>query len=214
MVVLSRLGALIESASQAPRHHPFWEVLRATWTAELKPLSERFGEYIQRHMVRTEHEITQAAQDIYAQLQQRPFLLNMLRSVRVTANVGGVLVGFLLPVHGGLVQDLLEELVIAPALVTGVEAATTGAVASFVSGRRTQLIEKLLDDARTAAVQLYYNPLLRIAQAAIQQTSTLGVDKDILARLPATLAQLQAQLAAPACGLTAGEDTHGIHTTG
>jgi hypothetical protein len=200
MVVLSRLGALIESASQAPRHHPFWEVLRATWTAELKPLSERFGEYIQRHMVRTEHEITQAAQDIYAQLQQRPFLLNTLRSVRVTANVGGV--------------DLLEELVIAPALVTGVEAATTGAVASFVSGRRTQLIEKLLDDARTAAVQLYYNPLLSIAHAAIQQTSTLGVGKDILARLPATLAQLQAQLAAPAFGLTAGEDTHGIHTTG
>jgi len=214
MVVLSRLGALIESASQAPRHHPFWEVLRATWTAELKPLSERFGEYIQRHMVRTEHEITQAAQDIYAQLQQRPFLLNTLRSVRVTANVGGVLVGFLLPVHGGLVQDLLEELVIAPALVTGVEAATTGAVASFVSGRRTQLIEKLLDDARTAAVQLYYTPLLRIAQAAIQQTSTLGVGKDILARLPATLAQLQAQLANPAFGLTTGEDTHGIHTTG
>jgi hypothetical protein len=165
-------------------------------------------------MVRTEHEITQAAQDIYAQLQQRPFLLNTLRSVRVTANVGGVLVGFLLPVHGGLVQDLLEELVIAPALVTGVEAATTGAVASFVSGRRTQLIEKLLDDARTAAVQLYYTPLLRIAQAAIQQTSTLGVGKDILARLPATLAQLQAQLANPAFGLTTGEDTHGIHTTG
>jgi 50S ribosome-binding GTPase len=213
-VVLSRLGGLIERASQAPRHHPFWEVLRATWTAELTPLSERFGEYIQRHMVRTEHEITQAAQDIYAQLQQRPFLLNTLRSVRVTANVGGVLVGFLLPVHGGIVQDLLEELVIAPALVTGVEAATTGAVASFVSSRRTQLIEQLLEDARTAAVQLYYTPLLSIAHAAMQQTSTLGVGKDILARLPATLAQLQAQLAVPACGLTAGEDTHGIHTTG
>src|SRR5262249_47384968 len=37
-VVLSRLGALIESACQAPRHHPFWEALRAAWTAELKPL--------------------------------------------------------------------------------------------------------------------------------------------------------------------------------
>ena len=103
---------------------------------------------------------------------------------------------------------------IAPALVTGVEAATTGAVASFIRSRRTQLIEKLLDDARTAAVQLYYNPLLSIAHAAIQQTSTLGVGKDILARLPATLAQLQTQLAAPAFGRTAGEDTHGIHTTG
>src|SRR5919201_533944 len=115
MVVLSRLGAPIESASQAPRHHPFWEALRTAWTAELKPLSARFGVHIQRHMVRTDHEIKQAAQEIYAQLQQRPFLLNTLRSVRVSANVGGALVGFLLPVHGGLVHDLGEELVVAPA---------------------------------------------------------------------------------------------------
>jgi hypothetical protein len=213
-VVLNRLGSLIESASQAPRHHPFWEALRAAWAAELKPLSERFGAHIQRHMVRTDHEITQAAQDIYAQLQQRPFLLHTLRSVRVTANVGGALVGFILPVHSGLVHDLLEELVIAPALVTGVEAATTGAVASFVSSRRQQLVEQLLDDARTAAVQLYRDPLLRIAHAAMQQTGTLGVGTDVLERLPATLEQLHAQLAAPAFGLPAREDAHGIHTTG
>jgi hypothetical protein len=213
-VVLSRLGALIESASQAPRHHPFWDALRAAWTAELKPLSERFGAHIRRHMVRTEHEITQAAQEIYAQLQQRPFLLHTLRSVRVTANVGGVLVGFLLPVHGGLVHDLLEELVIAPALVTGVEAATTGAVASFVRGRRQHLVEQLLDDARTAAVQLYRDPLLRIAHAAMRQTGTLGVGKDLLERLPATLTQLHAQLAAPACGRAARGGAHGTHTTG
>jgi hypothetical protein len=132
----------------------------------------------------------------------------------VTANVGGVLVGFMLPVHGGLVHDLLEELIIAPALVTGVEAATMGAVASFVSGRRQRLVAQLLDDARTAAVQLYRDPLLRIAHAAMRQTGALGVGEDILERLPATLARLHAQLAAPAFGLTAREDAHGIHTTG
>jgi hypothetical protein len=33
-------------------------------------------------------------------------------------------------------------------------------------------------------------------------------------RLPVTLAQLQARLAAPAFGLTAGEDTYGIPTPG
>jgi hypothetical protein len=213
-LVLSRLGVLIESASQAPRHHPFWEALRAAWTAEIKPLSERFGAHIQHHMVQTDHEIRRAAQDIYAQLQQRPLLLHTLRSVRVTANVGGALVGFLLPIHGGLVHDLLEELVIAPAFVTGVEAATTGAVASFVSSRKKLLVEQLLGDARTAAVEIYRTPLLRLAHAAMQQTGTLGVGEDMLERLPATLEQLQAQLAASTAGLTAREDAHGIHTTG
>jgi len=213
-VVLSRLGTLIESASQAPRHHPFWEVLRAAWTAQLKPLSERFGAHIERHMVQTDHEIRQAAQEIYARLQQPPFLLNTLRSVRVTANVGGALVGFILPMHGGLVHDLLEELVLAPAVVTGVEAATTGAVESFVSGRRQRLVEQLLDDARATAVELYRNPLLSLASAAMQQTGTLGIGKDLLERLPATLAQLQAQLATPSVALTAREEAHGHHTTG
>jgi hypothetical protein len=195
-IVLSRLGALIDNASRAPRHHPFWDALSAAWTEELKPLSERFGERIKHHMAETDREITQTAAEIYEKLQQRPLLLQSLRAVRVTANVGGALVGFLLPGHGGMVQDLLEELVLTPTLLAGVEAATTGAVESFVSGRRQQLVEKLQRDAQTIAAELYRDPLLNIAHAAMQQTGTLGVGKDILERLPAMLTQLQAHLAA------------------
>jgi len=39
--VLSRLGTLIDSARQAPQHHPFWDALNTSWTEALKPLSER-----------------------------------------------------------------------------------------------------------------------------------------------------------------------------
>ena len=127
----------------------------------------------------------------------------------MTANVGGALVGFILPFHGGMVHDLLEELVIAPALVTGVEAVTTGAVASFVRNRKTQLVEKLQQDARTIAAQLYRNPLLGIAHAAMQKTGTLGVPQDILQQLPTLLTQLHTQLTAPASRLVTREDAHG-----
>lgn len=212
MIVLSRLGALIDSARQAPRHHPFWDALSAAWTEDLKPLSERFGEYIKNHMMETDHAISQMAQEIYEQLQQRPLLLNTLRGVRVSANVGGALVGFILPVHGGVVYDLLEELVIAPALVTGVEAVTSGAVASFVRGRKMHLVAQLQHDARTMAAQLYRDPLLRIAHAAMQKIGTLGVSQDILERLPAALTQLHAQLTAPASHLIVLEDAHGTNT--
>ena len=47
---------------------------------------------------------------------------------------------------------------IAPALVTGVEAVTTGAVESFVRGRKMHLVEQLQHDARTMAAQLYRAP--------------------------------------------------------
>ena len=211
-IVLSRLGALIDSVRQAPRHHPFWDALNTAWTEELKPLSERFGEHIQQHMLETDHAIRQTAQEIYEQLQQRPLLLNTLRGVRVTANVGGALVGFILPGHGGVVLDLLEELVIAPALVTGVEAVTIGAVESFVRGRKAHLVEQLKRDARTIAAQLYRDPLLSLAHAAMQKTGTLDISQDIIERLPTTLTQLHAQLAAPASLLMARENAHGIDT--
>jgi len=108
-----------------------------------------------------------------------------------------------------MVHDLLEELVIAPALVTGVEAVTTGAVASFVRNRKTQLVEKLQQDARTIAAQLYRNPLLGIAHAAMQKTGTLGVPQDILQQLPTLPTQLHTQLTAPASRLVTREDAHG-----
>ena len=163
-------------------------------------------------MLETDHAIIQMAQEIYEQLQQRPLLLNTLRSVRVTANVGGALVGFILPGHGGVVPDLLEELVIAPALVTGVEAVTMGAVESFVRGRKAHLVEQLKRDARTIAAQLYRDPLLSLAHAAMQKTGTLDISQDILERLPTTLTQLHAQLAAPASPLMARENAHGTDT--
>jgi hypothetical protein len=210
--VLNRLGVLIESASRAPRHHPFWEALSAAWMDELQPLSERFGACIKHHMEETDREVKQAAQEMYTQLQQRPVLLHTLRGVRVTANVGGVLVGFMLPVHGGMVQDLLEELVLTPALLTGVEAATTSAVESFVRGRRKQLVEKLQHDAQTIAAQLYRDPLLHIAEVAIQKTGTLGVSKDLLERFPGTLTRLHESLTAPASSLMAREEVHGTAT--
>ena len=68
MFVLNELGAMIDSASKAPRRHPFWDALSAAWTEELKPLSEQFGERIQRHMAETDAEVKKTAREIYQAL--------------------------------------------------------------------------------------------------------------------------------------------------
>lgn len=189
--VLNNLGALITKSTNAPRHHPFWEALGAAWDEQLKPLSDRFGQMIRDHMAETDRKIRSAAKDILEQMGQRPILLNTLRSVRVTANVGGVLVGFFLPVKGGFVYDLLEELIIAPAIMTGVEAATTGAVESYVRGRRDELVEQLKRDARSIAGKLYRDPLLGIADVAIGKAGTMGLGKEVLDRLPDEVERLR-----------------------
>lgn len=195
MFVLNKLGAMIDSASKAPRRHPFWDALSAAWTGELKPLSEQFGERIRRHMAETDAEVKKTAREIYQALEQQPFLLNALRGVRVTANVAGAMLGFVIP-HGGggVVLDLLEEAVLAPLLMTGVEAATAGAVESFVSDRRRRLVEKLRRDARHIAAELYREPLVEISNMVMKKTGVLGVDKEMIERLPDSVKQLHAQL--------------------
>jgi hypothetical protein len=194
MFVLNKLGAMIDNSSKVPRRHPFWDALSAAWTEELRPLSEQFGERIQRHMAETDAEVKETAREIYQTLEQQPFLLNTLRSVRVTANVAGAMLGFVIPHGGGVALDLLEEAVLAPLLMTGVEAATAGAVESFVSDRRKRLVEKLRRDARHIAAELYRDPLLEIANMVMKKTGALGVDKETIERLPGTLKQLQTQL--------------------
>jgi hypothetical protein len=164
------------------------------WTEELRPLSEQFGEHIKRHAAETDEEVKKTAREIYRKLEQQPLLLNTLRGVHVSANVAGAMLGFVLPHGGGVAPDLLEELVLVPTMMTGVEAAAMGAVESFVNDRRNRLIEKLRQDARTIAAQLYRDPLLEIANTAMRKTGVLGVDKEILERLPALLKQLQTQL--------------------
>jgi hypothetical protein len=194
-VVLNQLTSLIDRYTGAPRHHPFWDALSGAWTKELKPLSEHLSELAKDHMAETDQAIKHTAREIYEKLREQPVLLNTLRTAKVTANVAGVLVGFVLP-HHGMVYDLLEEALIAPLLLAGVEATTVGAIGSFLRSRKTELVEKLKAAARTTAAQLYRDPLMRIAVAAIEKTGTLGIDKELVKRLAATLVQIQAQLTA------------------
>lgn len=195
MFVLNKLGAMIDDARTAPRRHPFWDALSAAWMEELQPLSEQFGKRIEHHMAETDAEVKKTARDIYQTLEQQPLLLNALRSVRVTANVAGAVLGFVIPHGGGVALDLLEEAVLVPLLMTGVEAATAGAVESFVSERRRRLVEKLRRGARNIAAELYREPLLEIARIVMKRTGAIGVDKAIIERLPGALKQLHAQLA-------------------
>jgi hypothetical protein len=197
-VVLNKLGTLIDRSTGSAKHHPFWDALSTAWTEELQALSKHLGELVSRHMIETDLVIKREAREIRVRLEDQPWLLNALRGARVTANVAGALVGFLVPVKGGIVYDLIEELLLAPAIVGGVEATTTGAVEGFLSTCKQRLVKELLSDARTIGAQLYRSRLEEIAKTAMTKTETMGVGKDLIERLPATLRALQKQVAATA----------------
>ena len=193
--LLNTLGAKIDAERGAARHHPFWDMLAEEWPTQLIRLSEEFGAEIVRHMRSTDAAIQVAASDIYDKLKERPNTLKVLRGVRVATNVGGALVGFVLP-HHGMVYELIEEAIVAPAVVTATESATGAAVQDYVTRRRDKIVNKLTEAARDIARTLYREPLLAIGATAMARAGSLGVDQDILDRLPSNLRRLEAELSA------------------
>ncbi|HJU20479.1 MAG TPA: GTPase domain-containing protein [Stellaceae bacterium] len=193
--LLNTLGRRIDAEREARRHHPFWDALAEEWQDRLQDLSKNFALRIEAHIRRTEEEITAAARDIFNTLRERPATLNALRGIRVAASVGGALAGFFLPVKGSFVFDLLEEAVIAPTLLSAAEAATSTLAQNYVTGRRDAVVAKLKKDAVVIAETLYKEPLLAIAEGAMARVGALGIDEDILRRLPENLRRLQAEFA-------------------
>jgi hypothetical protein len=191
--LLSALGRRIDREREAPRHHPFWDNMAAEWDDQLRQLSAAFSTSMQSQMRRSDEEIKRAAADIYATLAKRPTTLNLLRGARVAANLGGALVGVVLP-HHGIVFDLLEEAIIAPAMMSATEAATSAVAQNHVRRRKAQIVENLLREVREMVAKVYETPLYAIGDAAMMRAGALGVGPEILERLPTRLREMQAGL--------------------
>src|SRR6185312_2492423 len=106
----------------------------------------------------------------------------------------------MIPDAGSLVYDLIEEAIITPVFLVGIDAATSSAVKVYVSNRRRELVAKLEREAASIAETLYRAPLDEIAAAARRGAGALGVDEAIIARLPPALRRLQEQVHEQASG--------------
>jgi hypothetical protein len=184
--LLNMLARLIETERAAMPHHPFWDRLADAWDAALPDLHAGFTARVAEQMRRTDAEIRDAAESILARLRDSPLLLNTLRGVRVGSQAGAVAVGFLVP-HGGVVYDVLEEIVITPLLIDATERSADALIGSFVAQRRRDLIMRLKQDARRFATEVYRQPLQALADAA----RLIDLDSAILDRLPERLRALE-----------------------
>jgi hypothetical protein len=192
------LGALTERIDAERRQihrHPFWDGLADEWEQRTAELAEEFSRATVIHMQRSDAEIKAAARDILQALQQKPAVLNLLRAARVSTDVGGLLIGFVIPGHGHIGHDLLDRLVIAPLMLSATGAAADFAVEGYVKQRRNQIIEKLRADVREMASSLYFRTLDALGQAVMTRVGTLGIEQDLLDRIPANLRRLQEEIA-------------------
>jgi hypothetical protein len=191
------LGSLFERIAaerRAPRHHPFWDRMADEWDRRMARLADEFSQATVVHMQHTDEEIKAAAADVLRALETKPNTLRLLKMARVSLDVSGLLVGFALPGHGGLVHDLLQQVVIAPAMLGATGFAASSAVEGYVAQRRGEIVEKLRADAKEMADTLYLGPLDAIGDAVMSSAGALGIEQALLDRLPADLHRLRGGL--------------------
>ena len=87
-----------------------------------------------------------------------------------------------------------EEAIIAPAMMSATEAATSAVAQSHVRRREAQIVENLLREVHEMVAKVYETPLYAIGDAAMMRAGELGVGPEILERLPTRLREMQAGL--------------------
>jgi 50S ribosome-binding GTPase len=196
--LLSAIVERIDRERRNPRHHPLWDRLAEEWDHQATRLADEFSQATIAHMMQSDAVIKAAARDILQALQQRPGVLNLLRAARVSTDIGGLLVGFIIPGHGHIGHDLLDRIVIAPLMLSATGVAAESAVEGYVAQRRSQIVDKLRADAREIAAKLYSQPLDDLGNAVMARIGTLGVEQDLLDRIQANLLRLQQIVGRPA----------------
>ncbi len=189
--LLRAIQQRIDTERRNPRHHPFWDRLAEEWDHGASRLADDFNQATMAHIIQSDADIKAAARDILQALKRRPGVLNLLRAARVSTDVGGLLIGFLIPGHGHVGHDLLDQIVIAPLMLGATGVAAESAVEGYVAQRRSLIVDKLRADAREIAAKLYSTPLNDLGHAVMARVGSLDIQHDLLDRVQANLLHLQ-----------------------
>jgi len=168
----------------------FWLALGAQYTQRIATVQQEFDSKLAAHRTRTDEWVRQTAQGIYGELAKDPVKLNLLRTGRIAADAGAILVA----VHTGGQGNILHDLIVTPAVMSVVEAISQQVAGTYVEGRRRELRERLLEDTRAFADDVYATRLRDLADAALAHTGFSQVSPELLASIPAELERLNASL--------------------
>lgn len=165
----------------------FWQALDQGWEAQLPVIEDEFQSALAAHRARTEQWIKEAAESIYKELARSPVKLNMLRSSRIAADAAAIVVS----VKTGGPGDIVHDLVVAPALMSVVEAATRQIAGSYVEQCKAQLRERLTDDTAKFANEVYGEKLRDLAARSLEKIGLEASTAEDIRSLPARLQQLK-----------------------
>jgi hypothetical protein len=188
--LLHGLMRVIRTQRAKPTSHPFWEALDTEWDRQMTGLQAEFQAQLTAHWQQTEQRIKRTAEAIFHELEKRPAVLNALRASRLVGDAAAIVVS----VQTGGAGDIMHDLVVAPALLTVLEAVSRAITEGYVAHRKLELRQALLEDNRQFVDQVYRPLLLRLSEHAAQAAGSLRLDAAFVRRLPERLATLSTHL--------------------
>lgn len=123
-------------------HNHWWQSLNAVLRNQRTVLQQDFAVAAKQYHQDFQHEVEQAAQQLYQKLQEQPLLLNSLRATRVTTDAAAIA----LALHTGGIG--LHDLVIAPAMLSLTSILAESAIGSYVHKVEATLKQRQFDSVK------------------------------------------------------------------
>ncbi len=182
--LLNTLSRVIETERLKVRHHPFWDTLGQHWAVQLTDLQREFQERLDAHWREMDQRIEATAQAIYAELEKNPTQLNLLRASRLGIDAAAIVISLVATMHtGGVFENVIQELIVAPAMLSFIEGLSHSVASNYVDIRKADFKTQLLKDTR-ALVDAVYRPTMQgLADRAIQTVGFVGMDAAALRTL-------------------------------
>ncbi len=167
----------------------FWQALDQGWEAQVPVIDEEFRVALAAHRARSEEWIRETARGIYAELAREPVKLNILRTGRIAADAGAIVVS----IKTGGPGDLIHDLVVAPALMSVIEAISRQLAGTYVEQRKEELRLRLVKDTTRFADEVYGQKLRELAASSLGRIGLLEEDVDAVQTLAERVLRLKKQ---------------------
>ena len=182
--LLNALSRVIETERLKVHHHPFWDSLGQEWTAQLTDLQSAFQQRLDTHWQEMDQRIEATAQAIYAELEKNPTQLNLLRASRLGIDAAAIVVSLVATMHtGGVLENVIQELIVAPAMLSFVEGLSHSVANNYVDNRKTDFKTQLLKDTRVLVDDVYRPTMQGLSDRAIHAAGFIGMDAESLRTL-------------------------------
>jgi len=175
---LARFAERQRRTREAPGQ-AFWQALDQGWEASVPDIEKEFATALAAHRARSDEWVKETARGIYTELAKNPVKLNMLRTGRIAADAGAIVVS----IKTGGPGDIAHDLVVAPALMSVVEAVSRQLAGNYVEQRKKELRERLISDTKNFAEDVYGKRLRALASESLGSIGLLEEDVEAVRTL-------------------------------